>query len=166
MKRILSFMTVFTLLLTACEGDQGLPGPPGPPGETGGLIVADAIPVQNVNFTAPDFEIIVDFDQIFSDEVLLVYRRWENNTWRLLPQTIIFDDGSDLVYNFDFTQNDVAIFLESTAELETLGPQWTQNQTFRIVIVPAESINGVNISDINEVIRVFNIESLEINQTD
>ncbi len=35
MKRILSLITVFTLLFTACEGDPGPQGPQGPPGQTG-----------------------------------------------------------------------------------------------------------------------------------
>ena len=89
MKRTLSIISLFSILLTACVGD---PGPPGFDGQDGK--VADVISVSNVNFNSPNFDVIVNFDQIYSDEVLLVYRLWDNNTWRLLPQTIIFDDGS------------------------------------------------------------------------
>jgi len=49
MKRILSFMTVFALLLTACEGDPGPPGPPGFDGQDG------------VNIVGQAFEIVLDF---------------------------------------------------------------------------------------------------------
>lgn len=157
MKRTLSIISLFSILLTACVGD---PGPPGFDGQDGK--VADVISVRNVNFNSPNFDVIVNFDQIYSDEVLLVYRLWDNNTWRLLPQTIIFDDGSDLVYNYDFTQNDVSIFLESTSDLNTLGNEHTQNQTFRVVIIPAEDIVGVDVSNINNVIETFNITAFDI----
>ena len=157
MKRTLSIISLFSILLTACVGD---PGPPGFDGQDGK--VADVISVSNVNFNSPNFDVIVNFDQIYSDEVLLVYRLWDNNTWRLLPQTIIFDDGSNLVYNYDFTQNDVSIFLESSSDLNTLGNEHTQNQEFRVVIVPASQVNGVDTTDLNTVINLGNIESLEL----
>lgn len=154
MKRILSFITLFVLLLTSCEGDQG---PPGFDGK-----VADVISVTNVDFISPYFDVIVNFDQIYSDEVVLVYRWWGNNTWRLLPQTVFFDDGNELDYNFDFTQNDVSIFLDSTLDLNTLGVEWVQNQTFRVIIIPAENINGVDVTDINTVMALANIENFEV----
>jgi len=144
MRRTISILALFSVLLTTCEGV------PGPPGLNGGLIVADAISVSNVNFTAPYFEIIVDFEPVYSDEVILVYRRWGNNTWRLLPQTIFFDDGNELDYNFDFTQNKLSIFLDSTLDLNTLSAEWTQNQTFRVVIIPAENINGINTPEMTD----------------
>ena len=153
MKRILTFFAL-ALLLTNCTREEVVQII-----ENDNLFIADAISVNNVNFTEPNFEVLVDFDPIFSDEVLLVYRRWENNTWRLLPQTIFFDDGNELDYNYDFTQTDVSIFLDSTLDLNTLGSEWTQNQNFRIVIIPAESINGVDTSDLNNVMEIFNINS-------
>ena len=42
MKRTLSIITLFSILLTACVGDPGPPGFDGLDGQDGGLIVADA----------------------------------------------------------------------------------------------------------------------------
>ena len=154
MKKLVSLLSF--LLVMSCVVEEGVDGRDG---RDGGLIVADVISVSNANFNAPNFEIIVDFEPIYSDEVILVYRRWSNNTWRLLPQTVFFENGNELDYNFDFTQNDVSIFLDSTLDLNTLGAEWIQNQTFRIVIIPASQINGVDISDINTVMAIGNIEA-------
>jgi hypothetical protein len=60
-----------------------------------------------------------------------------NTIWRLLPQTVFFDEGV-LVYNFDFSRVDFAIFLETTFDPALLSNSWTRNQRFRIVIIPAD----------------------------
>lgn len=90
-----------------------------------------------------DFSSLVTFSQpIFASDVVLVYLLWdvENDgtpIWRLMPQTVQLFEG-DLQYNYDFTRFDVNLFLNSLDfPLTILGPEWTQNQTFRIVLVPA-----------------------------
>jgi hypothetical protein len=77
--------------------------------------------------------------------------------WRLMPQTITFDDGS-LVYNFDFTQEDVRFFLDGTVDFNTLDDVWTQDQVFRVVVVPADNIGGINLSNIDAVLSANNIQ--------
>lgn len=52
-------------------------------------------------------------------------------------------------YNFDFTDVDVNIFLDATFPLSALGSQWTTDQVFRVVVVPADDIGRVNYSDYN-----------------
>jgi hypothetical protein len=163
MKRILSLITVFTLLFTACEGDPGPPGPPGPRGFDGES--APAIEVTR-SFNAPNYDAEVIFDfEVFSSEVALVYLRWEVldngvEIWRLIPQTIIFEDGNDLVYNFDFTQFDVRLFLEGS-DLNNLDPIWTQNQRFRIVVIPTTDYGRVDLSDIDAVMEMYGITEFE-----
>ncbi len=53
MKRILSLISVFALLLTACEGPQGPPGFDGFDGQDGGLIVSSAFEIE-LDFIAED----------------------------------------------------------------------------------------------------------------
>ena len=112
MKRILSLITVFTLLFTACEGDPGPQGPPGLPGENADEYAAEAFE-KVLDFEAENFyEFIEPYGfPVAQSSVTLVYISWsvENgqDIWRPLPQTVIFEDGNDLVYNYDFTQNDV-----------------------------------------------------------
>ena len=92
----------------------------------------------------------------------MVYILWDTingqDVWRLVPQTVIFDDGNDLVYNFDFTQDDVRFFLEGS-DLDNLDSVYTQNQVFRVVVVPADNVGRINYSDIDTVIELYNIES-------
>ena len=128
--------------LHACVGPVGPPGPPGSPGQDGQVIVGDVFEV-DINFTAAN-NYSDEFSlnpPIFESDVLFVYIRWEtlngNTIWRLLPQTVFFDEGV-LVYNFDFSRVDFSIFLETTFDPELLSDSWTRNQKFRIVIVPAE----------------------------
>ena len=160
MKRTLSFITLFALLLTACVGEDG------PPGQNGELIVADAFRITNVDFTSGNSfqETIEGFDFIESD-VALVYIKWllddGSVTWRQLSQTIFFNTGA-LIYNFDFTRDTVTFFLDGTVDFNVLDNSWTQNQEFRVVIVPATQVNGVDTSDINTVIALGDIQNFEV----
>ncbi len=77
---------------------------------------------------------------LFSSDVVLVYILWDFDgnapIWRLMPQTVQWDLG-DFIYNYDFTVNDVNLFLEAADfDLIDLGPEWVSNQRFRIVILP------------------------------
>lgn len=93
--------------------------------------------------------------QIFASDVVLVYILWDVDggepVWRLMPQTVQLMEG-DLQYNYDFTRFDVNLFMSSLDfDLAILGPQWTQNQTFRIVIVPGYFSNRMDYRDYNAV---------------
>ncbi|MFT5243304.1 MAG: hypothetical protein ACI8QQ_001234 [Psychroserpens sp.] len=168
MKRILTFISVFTLLLTGCQGNQGPPGYDGFDGQDGGVFVASA------------FEIVIDFNEsegyefiepygfdVFPSDVTLVYIEWETDNgdpiWRLLTQTEYFEDGV-LVYNFDFTQQDVRFFLDGTVDLNSLDSVWTQNQAFRVVVIPADNVDGLDISNLNLIMQVGAIDNFEIRQ--
>lgn len=168
---LLALFSVFALVLTSCTGDQGPPGPPGFDGlngEDGGLIVAGAFEIA-IDFTA-DNNYQLDppeeygFD-VFPSDVTLVYRNYSddeaNPVWRLLPQTEYFDEGI-LTYNFDFTQEDVVIFLDGTIDFSILGPEWTDRQLFRVVVIPADNVDSIDISDLNAVMEATGLESFEI----
>jgi hypothetical protein len=163
MKRILSLITVFTLLLTACEGPQG---PPGFDGLDGEIIASSAFEIE-VDFNdANNYEFIEAYGfEVLPSDVTLVYILWETDNgqdiWRLLPQTVYLNDDSTLVYNFDFTQSDVRFFLDGTTDFGTLDNVWTQDQVFRVVVVPADNIDGVDVSDINAVLSLSNIQAID-----
>lgn len=163
MRHILSLLFVSALLFTSCEGDQGPPGFDGLDGLDGGLIVSSAFEIE-VDFNqANNYEIIEPYGfDVFPFDVTLVYILWETSDgqdiWRLVPQSVEFLDGT-LTYNFDFTQSDVRLFLDGTTDFSLLAPEWTQNQVFRVVVIPAENVDGLDISDINAVMKANNIES-------
>ena len=159
MKRILSIIALFTIVLTACEG---APGPPGPAGFNGGLITSSAFEIQ-VDFNNNNqYQIIEPYGfQVFEYDMTLVYKLWETingqDVWRLLPQSTTFIGGATLTYNFDFTQTDVKIFLEGTANFNNLDAVWTQGAIFRIVVIPADNVSGISNLEMTD----FNISSFQ-----
>jgi hypothetical protein len=162
MKNILSLISVFALLLTACEGEQGPPGFDGLDGLDGEIIASSAFEIEVDFNTVNNFEYIESYGfNVLPSDVTLVYILWDTingqDIWRLMPQTITFDDGS-LVYNFDFTQEDVRFFLDGTVDFNTLDDVWTQDQVFRVVVVPADNIGGINLSNIDAVLSANNIQ--------
>ena len=158
MKRILTLISVFALFLTACEGPQG------PPGFDGEIIASSAFEIV-LDFTAQNnYEFIEPYGfNVLPTDVTLVYIEWEvdngESIWRLLPQNIFFDNGTVLVYNFDFTQQNVRFFLDGTTDFDTLDTVWTQNQAFRVVVVPADNVGRFDYSDFDAVVERYNIES-------
>jgi hypothetical protein len=115
-----------------------------------------------------DFSALVTFNQpIFASDVILVYVLWDvqndgSPVWRLMPQTVQLLEG-DFQYNYDFTRFDVNMFLSSLDfPLIILGPEWTQNQTFRIVIVPAAFGAKMNYSNYDNVIQMLGLKDKEV----
>jgi hypothetical protein len=166
MKRILSVISIFAVLLTSCTGDQGPPGFDGFDGQDGGIFVASAFEVV-IDFNADnDYQFIEPYGfDVFPSDVTLVYIEWETDNgepiWRLLTQTEYFDNGV-LVYNYDFTQQDVRIFLDGTINLNTLDNVWTQNQAFRVVVVTADNIDGLDVSNLDSNMQAYAIEDFEL----
>ena len=139
-------------LLTACVGEPGMDGRDGYDGKDG---------VDGVNILGSAFEIEGDFTatneyllyfqfpntiEVYESDIVLVYILWETVTgsdnkpldvWRLLPQTVILDEGI-LQYNYDYTREDVQVFLGGTIDFATLLPAEWENQGFRIVVMPAD----------------------------
>ena len=165
MKNILSLLFVSALLFTSCEGVQGPPGFDGIDGLDGGLIVSSAFEIE-VDFNlANNYEIIEPYGfDVFEYDVTLVYVLWETadgqDIWRLVPQSVEFIDGT-LTYNYDFTQNDVRVFLDGTTDFNLLSSEWTQNQIFRVVVIPADNVDGLDFLDMNAVMKANQIESFK-----
>ena len=166
MKKILTLLVLIAISFTGCTGDQGPMGPPGNDGTNGEAIASSAFEIK-VNFNgANNFAHTEKYGfEVLKSDVTLVYILWEivdgKDVWRLLPQTVSLDEGL-LFYNFDFTQTDVRIFLDATFDLNLLSSGDTQNQVFRVVVVPADNIDGIDLSNYNDVIQAGHINSFEI----
>ena len=171
MKRILTFISVFALLLTACEGPQGPPGfdglpgpqgPQGPAGQDGGIFVAQSFETPPLDFTSSNgYENTIAYPddiEILDTDMILVYLLWDENpdVWRLLPQTIYTDSG-EFQYNFQDNFTDVSIFLDAPSSFDfgTLLPGDTLDQFFRVVVLPVDLVNSQDI-DVNNFNEVMN----------
>ncbi|HAT63989.1 MAG TPA: hypothetical protein DCS66_05225 [Flavobacteriaceae bacterium] len=142
MKKILILpLIAISLFLTACEGPQG---PPGPPGNDGINILGQVFEV-TINLNENNsFQRVVNIPsaiEVYESDVILVYR-WEGtfdgaDIWTPLPATY-FSLGDTFLYTFNHTFFDVKFFLDGNFDLTELGSEWTDDQSFRIAIVPAE----------------------------
>jgi hypothetical protein len=79
--------------------------------------------------------------------------------WRLCPQTVVTDEGV-IQYNFDYTNADVQVFLEFTVPENSLRPDETDNQIFRIAVLPADfaALKSVDVNDINSILDAPNLQ--------
>ena len=164
MNRLTAMLALVGLLVfQACSGPEGPRGPEGPQGEPGINILGSTYEVE-VDFTSANgysglFTLPTRAEQ---SDVALVYLLWEvdnqNPVWRARPQTVYFEEGI-LVYNFDFTRINVRMFLDGPITYSILGPEWTQDQLFRIVIVPSDfASNRIDWTDYDAVTNMLGIK--------
>ncbi|TXD84177.1 collagen-like protein [Subsaximicrobium wynnwilliamsii] len=170
MKKILSLVAITALLFTACEGDQGPPGPPGFNGINADEYAALSFETPPINFQyfndsgLQEVEVSLPYDILDSD-VVLVYRLDEvvtidgqaTDAWSPLPQNFFLNDNDVIQYVFNHTFADVKLLIDGNFDLSTLDADFTQNQIFRIVILPADAINGLDTSNIDNVMEAVNI---------
>ncbi len=170
-------LMILSVAFLSCEGPVGPPGPPG---------------FDGVNILGNVFDVVVDFSpanaysslipfpnniEVFESDVVMVYLLEQQlndptgpiDVWTPLPQTFFVDGGLQMVYNFNYTFLDVNLFLDGNVNLDTLGSAFTNNQVFRIAVLPADfsEVFNVDINNYNDVINVlqsqnpdFEIQSL------
>lgn len=170
MRKIISILLI-SLLVVACEGDIG---PPGPPGLDGVNILGNVYEIE-ADFTPNNgYSIISEFPntvEVFESDVVMVYLLEEQvndptgpvDVWAQLPQTFYLNNGDEVVYNFNHTFFDANIFLDGNAVFNLLPPEFTQNQVFRIAILPAEFAEAYDISTYNNLNQALKLENIDLN---
>jgi len=173
MKKLALLLTLAVVFIS-CEGPQG---PRGFDGRNGDDFVAQSYEITGSFSALNNYEISgfhpVDIT-VFESDMILVYISWETVTagdglptdvWRLVPQTIYSDFG-EFSYNYDSTFEDIRIFLDgpSTTDFNLLAPADTDNQIFRVVILPADLANDptLDITDYNSVMHLGGITETDI----
>jgi hypothetical protein len=183
----------------ACEGDEGPPGPTGaagpqgpagpagPQGEPGESSTARVLnfmvnfqPDDDGNyFTGIEFAQNEDIDLTIADsDVVLVYALAGVNEedpenpipfWSPLPQTFTAEDGGTATYNFAFSEQVLLLYIDSELDLADY-PGLTQEQVFRLVVVPGELLNGrkstpsVDLTNYEAVIKHYNIDDSNVRE--
>lgn len=131
--------------------------------------IAEVFEIKNINFVLDPVDGYIVYQKftptIFASDVVLIYRLSGtiNSTtpiWQLIPRTLFLPQG-ELDYDFDFSQEDFTIYAGGTYNL-SLTPQYLNNQTFRIVIVPASFSTSINKNNYSAVISALNIKETEI----
>jgi len=168
------FNTLFSIsllvLFTACqgpEGPEGIQGPPGLDGSPGAPgIQGQVIEVDGVDFgydvDANLYSTIITFSdftnfEVFESDAVLVYRfdgtidlndGTTADAWSQLPQSFFLEEGT-LQYVFAHTFVDVELFIDGNFDLANIDLGFTDNQSFRIVILPSEYAESSEIDTSN-----------------
>lgn len=161
---------LLTLFLISCQGETGPTGPQGPPGPVGSAYEVQASFSEENSYSV--ISAIPDNIEVLESDIVMVYLLWEvdqntgNDVWQPLPVSVFFDDG-ELQYGFDHTVADVQLFLTGDTDLSTVGNEFTQDQIFRIAILPVDYVqsNKINIENMQEVMNAVgqqNVERLEL----
>ncbi|WP_346855695.1 hypothetical protein [uncultured Draconibacterium sp.] len=170
MRKLASILFVaVTMLFVSCEGPVG---PVGPPGDDG--FIGSVFEIQGDFTSGNGYRLVTDYPNnltVYDSDVVLVYILWEladgMDVWRLCPQTVVLDEGV-IQYNFDYTVADVQVFMEFTVPENSLLPAETDNQVFRIAVLPADYAkrDGVDISDLNTILNSPEIQMQSLDKVD
>ncbi|WP_340076537.1 collagen-like protein [Leptobacterium sp. I13] len=173
MKNSIRFiLPTLVFFFVACEGD---PGPPGPEGLPGINILGSVFEVEGSFNAANDFSLFFDFPtsiEVFESDIVLVYLLEDvvddgnggtADVWTPLPQTF-FVNGGLLQYTFNNTFFDVLILLDANFDLNIAPAAFTQNQIFRIAVVPAEFAEdpNINLSSLSDVMNALDIKNSDV----
>ena len=157
------FLLLSIIIFSACEGDQG---PMGPPGEDGDDIVGTVSEVTGTFSASNNYLLHFTFSNNLVDgDVVMIYILWEQtdglDVWRALPQTVMVEQGI-LQYNFDYTIGDVQIYLNTDFDRSLLSSADTDNQIFRIAVIPADLVTqnkSLDIKDYSAVVKAMNVSA-------
>ncbi len=182
MKKIITVLFISVFALTSC-GDDGAIGPQGPQGPAGedgfdglGYTFEETVTLEyfsDVNIYStfiniPENVITIDPDA----DAVLIYRLnvveatngGSLDTWSLIPQNFFLDEGI-IQYVYNHTVNDVEVIIDGNFNLSTLGSQFVENQTFRVVVIPSSSnfaqTTGLDTSNLDAVMH-----ALDLNESD
>lgn len=131
--------------------------------------IAEVFEIKNVNFISDPLDGYIIYQKftptIYASDVVLVYRlsgTIDSATpiWQPIPRTLFLPQG-ELDYDFDFSKEDFTIYAGGTYNL-SLTPQYLNNQTFRIVIVPASFSSSINKNSYLDVMSALNVKESEV----
>lgn len=163
MRKLTNILLIATALLVgACEGPVG---PIGPPGEDGINILGSVFEIQGDFTPGNNYTLYTTYPgslEVYESDVVLVYILWETadglDVWRLMPQTVVLGNEGVIQYNYDYTYADVQIFLEFTIPEDDLRPAETDNQIFRIAVLPADFVAKNDVSEFSAIQNAPNLE--------
>ena len=133
--------------------------------------ISEVFEYTNVDFNnGNNYSVFLNYPyQIFNSDMVLVYHLYDivnsQDVWRLMPQTY-YDGNLEIDYNFQFTTLSANVIMGSNFSLNTLPSVWTQDQIFRVVVVPAafgnKTATSVDFNDYNAVIDYYQIDTKNI----
>lgn len=190
MKKIATLILGAVFALSSCTSDsvQGPPGPPGPQGPEGisGVngFIGTAIDVLGDLTAENSYTLTLFFDdinlEVLESDAVLVYMKVGDGQddangvpieiFRALPQTY-FQGDKTVQYNFDFTFEDVFIFLDginsdgTELDFAELDEEFRLDQKFRVIVLPADFVQNrqqLDLNNMKSVMKEFNIKETDV----
>ncbi|RFN58063.1 collagen-like protein [Marixanthomonas ophiurae] len=161
MKQILLFLALSTtFLFSSCEGDPGPAGPPGDDFLAQTFEVTTTLQLNTQNNLYQTDRIAYPFE-VFESDAVLAYRLEDVDedgfdVWTQLPNNFYLGNGEVIQYLHLQTFIDVQVIIDGDYDPQTLSTDFTDNETFRFVVVPAEFADAKMSMD--EAIETFNIQ--------
>ena len=162
MKRIVTLFAIIGLIaFSGCTTDDNVDSD----------TIAEVFELKNINF---DFNATDGYTiyrtlnpQIFPSDVILIYRltgtiNASTPVWQQIPRTLYTSQG-ELDYDFDFSKEDFTIYAGGNYNL-ALTPQFLNNQTFRIVIVPGSFSKTLDTNNYISVMKALNLKENQVQQ--
>lgn len=164
MRKIFALLCLATFIFTSCSNDD----------DTDFDTIANTFEVTGTFNTANNFRIeavVPDNVNVLDSDVALVYildpekSTAQVDVWEPLPRTFFFAPGEFAQFQFNFIFNEaqniasIDIFLESD-DLNALAADITDNQSFRIVVIPSTFAKNskIDFSDFNTVKRELKLK--------
>lgn len=168
MKKILTLAVVAfssAIFFQSCTYEQG--------GGTNTIINNVVLPIYEIeaDFTEKDNHLFNLSPALHKTDKLLVYRLWGQSNgrdvWRLIPNTVYFNNGDVLSYNYDFTTVDLNIFIETNFNVGTFNVQdankYLRKQIFRVIELPAgANKNRIDYNNYEQTIKHLGLENAKI----
>ena len=180
MKKIFTLLFISIFTLTSC-GNDGAIGPQGPPGADGldgldglGYTFEETVTFDyfsNENLYSAIIQISDDIATAHPEaDAVLVYRLevqtddiGDFDTWSLIPQNFFIDEVKTIQYVYNHTPSDVEVIIDGNFNLSTLDAGFTENQTFRVIVIPSRIFSsGLNLADMEAVMKALDIKEADV----
>ena len=163
MKKLLSLLALFALILTSCEGD------PGPPGRDGLNAELPAVYEETANFNF-DAEGNIWLSQgfgyngVLDGDVIIVYLNLGDGLWTNLPVSYFDEQGEfQYVYDFNYATGTAVLSIIGDSDLSTLDDFYTSGVPIRIAIIPTDLIAQFNKTpSLSELMTTLDIKESEV----
>lgn len=132
-----------------------------------------AYDLNNVSFAKDgtgEFTVVRNFNTpLVQSDVVLIYRQFTDTDgqtrWQSIPRTLFLSQGE---LDYDFSFNKIGIVIRAGGNFDpSLAPTYINNQTFRVVVVPAATGKNagsasLDLTDYASVAKYYNIKEANV----
>jgi hypothetical protein len=137
-----------------------------------GDTISEVYEVSNVNFrpdnTTGIWASTIPLNLTYNSDMVLVYRLaglyQGEDVWEMLPRTEFLGGESEVEFDFNFRMTDVEVTMNPLNVDLTLFPEFTQNQVYRIVIIPGyvTTAGRMDYRDLKTTMAKFNLKEADV----